>query len=468
MAPTQGLSDRLYASFESKVLARQARRKRGSRRSDGSRSSPSWLASADRLGVRSAKALEPEAGDQCDHATSLRMDIHDWFESVSGKGWLWFVKRLSGNDTLLNGSHQAGAYLPKPAAFRLFPSVRDGATNPRAQFAASIDSHDTQALPRLIWYNSKSRDECRMTGWGGGKSPILDPDATGATCVFAFEQESLERDAAVCCIWLCSTIDEEAAVDDRVGVVEPGNGVLYDASGPLAQPFTSLADRSCVLATAEMSPDWLIQFPTAEELVSLSVGRVPGATGRIPDERLLKRRDCEFSLFRSIEDFAVKPRINEGFATVDLFVDFANSVTNRRKARSGLSFELQLSRVFAEEGLPHSRGEISEGNKRPDFIFPSAEAYRDSAFDPLKLRVLGAKTTCKDRWRQVLNEADRVPTKYLVTLQEGITTAQFTEMEDEGVTLVVPKSLHLSYPQQLRPRLLSLRDFIRQTRAACV
>lgn len=54
---------------------------------------------------------------------------------------------------------------------------------------------------------------------------------------------------------------------------------------------------------------------------------------------------------------------------------------------------------------------------------------------------LAAKTTCKDRWRQIINEADRLRdrTKFLCTLQQGISTAQLDEMQEERVILVVPR-----------------------------
>ena len=47
--------------------------------------------------------------------------------------------------------------------------------------------------------------------------------------------------------------------------------------------------------------------------------------------------------------------------------------------------------------------------------------------------MLAAKTTCKDRWRQIINEADRIKLKHLITLQEGVSEAQFREMQEAGV-----------------------------------
>jgi hypothetical protein len=50
--------------------------------------------------------------------------------------------------------------------------------------------------------------------------------------------------------------------------------------------------------------------------------------------------------------------------------ELANAVTNRRKAGSGLSLELHARTIFDEEGLRYSHVEVSEGKKRPDFLFP--------------------------------------------------------------------------------------------------
>jgi len=78
--------------------------------------------------------------------------------------------------------------------------------------------------------------------------------------------------------------------------------------------------------------------------------------------------------------------------------------------------------------------------------------------------MLAAKTTCKDRWRQILNEADRIPVKHLLTLQEGISVNQFREMTEAKVRLVVPIPLMDCYPEKVRPRLLSLESFIADIR----
>ncbi len=84
----------------------------------------------------------------------------------------------------------------------------------------------------------------------------------------------------------------------------------------------------------------------------------------------------------------------------------ANRVLNRRKSRAGKSLENHLSALFDGNGIIYTAQAVTEGNKKPDFIFPSEAAYHDINYDIDKIVSLAAKTTCKDRWRQVLNEAD--------------------------------------------------------------
>ena len=106
----------------------------------------------------------------------------------------------------------------------------------------------------------------------------------------------------------------------------------------------------------------------------------------------------------------------------------------------------------------------SDDGKRRDFLFPGQEAYKDANFPANKLRMLAAKTTCKDRWRQMINEAGRIETKHLLTLQEGISEGQFKEMTEAKVRLVVPQPLLESYPKSVQPHLQTLESFIGDVR----
>ena len=164
----------------------------------------------------------------------MPIDVQDWLTDRSDPDATWFAKRLSGNDTLANGSHQAGLYVPKELLFRVFPELnRPEDENPDVRFYAHIDSHPDSREVRAIWYNNRrrghSRDETRITRWGGAQSAVLDPDSTGALCVLAFERNDAGTTTA-CHIWVCRNEIEEDIVENHVGQVEPGNWVVHPAT----------------------------------------------------------------------------------------------------------------------------------------------------------------------------------------------------------------------------------------------
>lgn len=134
--------------------------------------------------------------------------------------------------------------------------------------------------------------------------------------------------------------------------------------------------------------------------------------------------------------------------------------------RTGKSLEHHLSAIFDGNEIEYSPQAVTEGNKKPDFIFPSKGAYHDSNFSVDYLITLAAKTTCKDRWRQILNEADRLKgkPKYLCTLQQGISGAQMDEMQAENVILVVPQPFIKTYPSNRQSRIWTLSRFVKFAR----
>ena len=102
---------------------------------------------------------------------------------------------------------------------------------------------------------------------------------------------------------------------------------------------------------------------------------------------------------------------------------------------------------------------------RPDFVFPSETAYLDPNFPHSQIRMLAVKTSCRDRWRQVLNEIDRpIQWKHLLTVQEGVSEAQCNEMTRAGVKRVVPEPLQSKFPRPVRAKLQTLASFIEEVR----
>lgn len=150
---------------------------------------------------------------------------------------------------------------------------------------------------------------------------------------------------------------------------------------------------------------------------------------------------------------------------VDEFISFSLSVQNRRKSRVGHAFENHIERILQDHHVKLERGARTEGKKKPDFLFPGTSAYSDPEFNNDNLRILGAKTTCKDRWRQVLSEADRIKRKHLITLQPSISEDQLNEMKENNLQLVVPMPLHPTFTEVQREWLYSFKNFISEVKA---
>lgn len=209
-------------------------------------------------------------------------------------------------------------------------------------------------------------------------------------------------------------------------------------------------------------------FPTTREFSALARNSQPDVCPHHdPDEALLAWVSREEALFRRLERRCVTERLRLGFVVpesgkvdVDGFLEFSLSVQNRRKSRAGLSLENHLEAIFSAHGLAFTRGGHTENRAKPDFLFPGQDAYHDPQFPPDALTMLGVKSTCKDRWRQILSEADRIPERHLLTLQPGITAHQMAEMQAQRVQLVIPRDLQAGYPAEWRDNLLDLGGFM--------
>ncbi|MFD2205650.1 type II restriction endonuclease [Kiloniella antarctica] len=208
------------------------------------------------------------------------------------------------------------------------------------------------------------------------------------------------------------------------------------------------------------------KFPTTRQFSEFARENTPSITDYPDsDSALISWMNREELLFRQLEKYIVSERLKEGFVSetdidVDGFISFSLSVQNRRKSRVGLAFENHLEEIFIQSNIKYTRGAITENREKPDFIFPGIEEYRSSTFPSESLSMLGVKTTCKDRWRQVLTEAKKVNFKHLVTLEPAISEHQTNQMEMANLQLVLPQEIHQSYNQTQQSWLINLESFI--------
>jgi len=177
------------------------------------------------------------------------------------------------------------------------------------------------------------------------------------------------------------------------------------------------------------------------------------------DAALTEWLDHEESLFRIFERHILGEKLQTGFDNVDNFIEFSLSVQNRRKSRAGYAFENHLRHLFDCLGVKYSYNKVTENKSKPDFVFPSIQEYHDRIYPVRLLTMLGVKTTCKDRWRQVLTEAKRIKNKHLLTLEPSISTDQTNEMKANRLQLVVPGTILNTFTVEQQCWLMNVTDF---------
>ncbi|MFF5867661.1 type II restriction endonuclease [Pseudomonas sp. NPDC012596] len=168
----------------------------------------------------------------------------------------------------------------------------------------------------------------------------------------------------------------------------------------------------------------------------------------------------EEMLFRTFERSIVQQQLDSGFRDVDHFISVSLSVQNRRKSRVGYALEHHLAAVFSGNKLLFGRQVVTEKKSTADFLFPGGQAYHNPAYPDESLVMLASKSTCKDRWRQVLAEADRILRKHLFTLEPAISSHQTDEMQHHHVQLVVPEAVRGSYTAAQQGWIMNLSEYI--------
>lgn len=363
-----------------------------------------------------------------------------------------YCKFLSANDSGETGGHQSGILISKTAKEMLWTEQKMKENHILKRYGKIKWQDDYTTDCTYTWYESKN--ELRITGFGRGKSP-LSAEYTGALFVLVKDSEEDFQG------YILNTDDDIEQFLDTFGLTpaETNRPINLNLVNP------ELREKQEIDYFIDSLKD---EFPTSVEmsqqarLIQYTVYLNRHLTISDPDSILLRWTDQEYTLFRALEQARYGDIVARGFSSVDDFVVMANQVLNRRKSRAGKSLEHHLAAIFDENKIQYTAQAVTEGNKKPDFLFPSEEAYHDLTFSIEKLCTLAAKTTCKDRWRQIINEADRLrdENKYLCTMQQGISSAQMDEMQAEKVILVVPKAYHTAYPKEKRDRIWTLGRFV--------
>lgn len=369
-----------------------------------------------------------------------------------------FSKYITANDTGSTGGHQSGFHVHKNSWQLFFDKPGQKGEN-KDKFITIKWQDDFETTSRFIYYGIGTRNEYRLTRFGKG-FPFLKDENIGDLLVICkksneyFEAFILSHD------------------DEIEGFLNNLNISTTDINGIIPKQNELSTENKILSCFFEYIKSLKTDFPSTYELALNSRNCYINSfntTKQIiqnnPDREILNWLNAEFNLFKTIENDRYSSIIKTHFSSVEELINTANTILNRRKSRAGKSLEHHLSEIFNNFDIQYSTQSKTEDNKRPDFLFPDLDAYHDPKFDNKKLITLASKTTCKDRWRQILNEADKVKTKHLFTLQQGISKNQLQEMYKYEVCLVVPKPYLSSFPVEYRDRILTLEHFVKYVKS---
>ena len=293
-----------------------------------------------------------------------------------------YCKFLAANDTGLTGGHQAGIYISKPSIPILFDEPGIKGTN-KEKWVKVKWQDGIETDTRFIYYGKGTRNEYRITNFGRG-FPFLRPEYTGALFVFA-KCDAEDYQAFV--------LNSEEDIDqflDAFGISPTETNQLIDAGRVQEETQERIAIQEFIAGLT-------VDFPLSEEMSAAArdiQNRVYDHLEFIrtnPDRKIIDWTNTEYALFRAIEHARYGDAIARGFTSVDEFITMANMVLNRRKSRAGKSLEHHLSAIFDGNEVIYTAQAVTEGNKKPDFIFPSQASYHDMTFPTDKADFSGCK-----------------------------------------------------------------------------
>lgn len=365
------------------------------------------------------------------------------------------LKFISPNDAGITGTHQCGFYLPKPVWEMYADFGPQKGRNDEAEVEVRWQGDQLATNSRVKWYGKATRSEYRLTRFGKG-FPFLTPESVGDMLVLI--PESHQRFKA----YVLDNDDDIEDIQAALGVEVTGFWGVYEGGKPRVE-----TESQCLERRFRQFVEKLDDFPSGDEFSNETIESLKECVERFEklnsDKTIVRCVDTEYKLYRLAERQICQKEIVRVFKDVDDFLTTASSIMNRRKSRAGRSLENHFEYLLKRAEIPYAV-RPPEVDGKPDIVIPSVDAYRDKEYPTKKLFMVGVKTTCKDRWRQVLNEAKRIKEKHIMTIQQGISKKQLAEMVEANVQLVVPLEYHKQYPPKSDMTLLQVGEFVELVR----
>lgn len=385
------------------------------------------------------------------------------------------VKKLSRNDTSWasdTGKHQAGFYIPRPIREAdFFPELRTTNADKPHIFTAEVPVLWPQTgettLSSMRHYSNKG-PETHFT-----RLPkSLFSNLTPASLLLAGRFKT----PVAGCSWWIVTLD---SAGEEAELLETVLDLPVDFHHQL---FPSSSLRATTEAAQDELEQLIDQFRfavrngTVGELVAKyavipeSVSIAEQARQRWLDSRgfatfnpweieapgdaiMEISRELEYQLYRRYE---LRRRAAELLAILCGTDDIAASVlrnypqidavflsaSQQRKTRAGRSFEHHIAAALTAGGIRFVEQAVT-GGRRPDFVMPDVRQLHSRHRAREDALVLAAKTTLRERWKQVITESLNCDV-FLATVDDRVAPTSIREMATAGIRLVVPESLKTS------------------------
>ena len=413
-------------------------------------------------------------------------------QSLTGESDELFVKKLSRNDTSwadYSGKHQAGFYIPRPIReARFFPELQaDNPTKP----------HIFHAELAVLWPQTGEVTSSHMRHYSN-KGPETHFTVLPKTLFQGLTPASLlligrfAQPVADCNYWIVvlDSVSEEAELLETVldlesgfhyGRFEPSR--FEDASrlardetqelierlqsaistgtlaGLLAE-YADIPDPTSIATTARN--EWL----RTNGFAALDPWAIPN-----PGDAIMEiSRDIEFRHYKRYE---LRRRAAELVSLLAGSGDLVTAVVKRfpeidriflsasqqRKTRAGRSFEHHIA-ASLKAGRVRFVEQAVTGGRRPDFVMPDLPALRSRKRAYGDALVVAAKTTLRERWKQVTSEKFNCDV-LLATVDDRVALASIREMAESGIRLVVPEALKTNDEAHYKgqPNVMSFREF---------
>ena len=414
-------------------------------------------------------------------------------EELAAQSSVLFLKKLSRNDTSWAddpSKHQAGFYIPSEVRESgFFPPL--AATNPEKPHiyhspCISFWPQTGEIKASGMRHYSNKGPETHFTVVPHDLFAGLSP----ASLLLAGRLREPLHDATHWFVVIDSTSEDAEVLETTLNISSDFHFGLFDPAA-LATARDLAADEASLLID---QLHHAIRNETLHEFVE-SVSRLPApaaiamaaqqayldSTGvasldpyqlDAPGDAIMRiSRDIEYEIFKRHElrrraseivnlltrDTDMVTAVVRGFPLLDaVFL----SASQQRKTRAGRSFEFHLATTLKDAGIRFQEQAIL-GGRRPDFVLPDKRTLLLGEARPfVEALVLSAKTTLRERWKQITHERFNCAI-FLATVDDRVSKQALDEMQVAGIGLVVPESLKSSketfYPTH--PNVMSFKRF---------